>query len=188
MQTRVNEAINLSDDHESLALSNLKYSKSILDEHAENTSNTLECLQARGDSSWPRAKEATHVKVVDEVVGDLIRDYEHLIRKTKAIAKKALENMDIITTGVQLQESQTALRKADGVHRLSLLAFFFIPLSTTASFFGMNFKELGTGALNIWVVFVVLPVMTISLAVCFWDNLPWRGKSTIVKSLNEINA
>jgi len=55
-----------------------------------------------------------------------------------------------------------------------LLAFFFIPLSFTASFFGMNFKELGSSNqdLSVWVWFIVsVPIFGVSVLLCFWSKV-----------------
>jgi len=176
IQTQINEAIKCPDGEEMLASENLKYIKNILDERIENTRSALGCLRVRGDPTWPRAKDKALRQIIDDTISDLNLDYEHLVQQTEILSTRSLENMGHLRDRVQLKESQTALRKADGLHRLSLLAFFFLPLSMTTSLFGMNFKEFGTGNLSIWVCFIVLaPVLGISAIMCFWESIPpWR--------------
>jgi len=62
-----------------------------------------------------------------------------------------------------LKESQKAIERADDQRRLTVLAYFLLPLSIVTSAFGMNVKELGTGSQHIWLPFVVLvPVGVLS--------------------------
>lgn len=72
-----------------------------------------------------------------------------------------------------VKESQRAISQAEGVAKLTRLAFFFIPLSLTSSFFGMNFSQLvgAAGAiLSIWLWFAVsAPVLAASFAFLIWD-------------------
>ena len=69
------------------------------------------------------------------------------------------------------QEAQNALAQAKEVAKLTKLAFFFIPLSFTASLFGMNVMELDPGAANsIWLwVTVSIPVLAISFTFMLVD-------------------
>jgi len=70
-----------------------------------------------------------------------------------------------------LEESRRAIEQAEKVKRLTLLAFFFVPLSFTASIFGMNFKEFGQGHLSIYIFGIVVgPVFGLSAVVGFWDS------------------
>lgn len=51
-----------------------------------------------------------------------------------------------------IDESQKAISQAEGVAKLTTLAFFFVPLSFTTSVFGLNFRELSDGNhLILWV-------------------------------------
>jgi hypothetical protein len=63
-------------------------------------------------------------------------------------------------------QSQKAIQQAEGVVKLILLAFFFVPLSFTTSFFGMNFNELNRYK-SIWTWFAVSgPLLLLSFL--FW--------------------
>ena len=101
----------------------------------------------------------------------LIKDYEHILERTDALIQAYSEGMEDIQTSAMLLESRKAIEQARSVARLTFLAFLFIPLSFTASFFGMNFREFVGDGLSIWVWFVTsVPVFGVALGVCFWDD------------------
>lgn len=76
--------------------------------------------------------------------------------------------MNDIRTTAMLLESKKGIQQAQGVARLTMLPFFFIPLSFTTSFFGMNFAELGTGKYSIWLWFAVsVPIFAVALVFVF---------------------
>lgn len=63
-----------------------------------------------------------------------------------------VSSMTILMNAAAIDESQKAISQAEGVAKLTTLAFFFVPLSFTTSVFGMNFLELSDGNhLSIWV-------------------------------------
>lgn len=60
------------------------------------------------------------------------------------------------------RQSQRGIEQTDRISKLSFLAYFYIPLTFVASFYGMNFKELGT-SLSIWSYFVMAMPLLILL-------------------------
>ncbi|KAK3326198.1 hypothetical protein B0H66DRAFT_150527 [Apodospora peruviana] len=113
----------------------------------------------------PRTHEAAA-----EAASMLTRDFEALLRRAEQLLGQARDGMAFISSRVMLEESRRAMSKADRLARLTLLAFFFLPLSLTASLFGMNFRELED--LSIWVMFVTLvPVTLVAGVICFWDRV-----------------
>lgn len=80
-----------------------------------------------------------------------------------------------------IAESQCAIEQAKQVEWLTRLTFFYIPLSFTTSFLGMNLKVLGSGELQLWVWFAfAVPVLLISYIVLAWlsgglyQSLLWK--------------
>ncbi|KAL9116509.1 MAG: hypothetical protein Q9187_006966 [Circinaria calcarea] len=61
-------------------------------------------------------------------------------------------------TNSQLEESRKSIEQNDQVRKLTILAFFFVPISTVSSVFGMNVKELQLSEYqpHIWVFAVVV--------------------------------
>ena len=149
----------------STSLENFRYHKGVLDDQAHSIKGIIRAL------SKPINLGGAGDQKGSEALDTLVEDWEHLLELAQTLATKCVEGMDIIVSTIQLQESQEAIKQARGLQRLTLLAFFFLPLSLTTSFFGMNFREFGTGKLSVWVVFVVLvPVLVVSAALCFWEK------------------
>ena len=66
----------------------------------------------------------------------------------------------------QYEESQKAIKQADTIKRLTILAFIYIPVQTASAVFGMNLRELQPNP-SIWTfvtVTAVLLVLTLSAA------------------------
>ncbi|KAB5584717.1 hypothetical protein GE09DRAFT_1067956 [Coniochaeta sp. 2T2.1] len=59
--------------------------------------------------------------------------------------------MTILMNAAAIDESQKAIAQAEGVAKLTTLAFFFVPLSFTTSIFGMNFELSDGNHLSMWV-------------------------------------
>ena len=149
----------------SQSLENFRYHKGLLDDQEHSIRGIIHALnKSRNLGTSGVHKDST-------AIDPLVEDWSHLLELVQTLAAKCVEGMDIIVSTIQLQESREAIKQARGISRLTLLAFFFLPLSLTTSFFGMNFRELGTGSLSVWVVFVVwVPVIVISAVLCFWEG------------------
>lgn len=148
------------------SLENLRYHKTLLDDHIQSMKGTLHALRR------PLIPGSPAEERISEAVQNVLEDFTHLLEQAQTLAAKCIEGINTIVSTTQLKESREGIKQAEGLRRLTLLAFFFLPLSFTTSFFGMNFRELGTGTLSLWVVFVVLvPVVAVSSALCFWDEL-----------------
>ncbi|KAH0538554.1 hypothetical protein FGG08_004842 [Glutinoglossum americanum] len=72
--------------------------------------------------------------------------------------------MSLKESRLGVEASERSITQAKSVNRLTKLAFVFIPLSFASSVFGMNFKELGTGQLNIWIFGVTASLMVVLVA------------------------
>ncbi|MCJ1410914.1 hypothetical protein MMC19_005001 [Ptychographa xylographoides] len=109
-------------------------------------------------------------ELATRAVDRLLQDHESLLRKAQNLVRLYRDGTDEIRNSAALSESKKAIEQARGVARLTFLAFLFIPLSFTTSFFGMNFKELGS-QLSIWIWFAVsIPVFAIALVLYFWTK------------------
>src|SRR5438552_3121441 len=82
-----------------------------------------------------------------------------------------MAKMNLLMNRAMIAESQKAINQAQEVTKLTRLAFIFIPISFTASFFGMNLGPLVQGAIHgIWLWFAVsAPVVIISMLLMKWD-------------------
>jgi hypothetical protein len=168
---------------ENPTISNLLYNQQALDRHRVRIEEMLECLRAthEGSSPWP---QPTAAELNDEQrakaetsLNKLRLDYEYLLARTLAISDKANRGMQVVMNNVMIGESQRAIAQAAGVAKLTRLAFIFIPLSFVCSFFGMNFDQLGSGNLNLWVwVVTSVPIFALSILLMRSDvgELPSR--------------
>ena len=154
-------------------LRNLKYHKQILQDHILQLDCNIIAVKRHGSPTWPRAHPENGLEdEMNENTAILLSDYEQLHRRAGLLSKRCAEGMEDIRNAAMLLESRKAIKQAEAVTRITVLAFFFIPLSFTTSFFGMNFTEFGTGKYSIWIWFVVsIPIFLVALVLCFWDEI-----------------
>jgi Mg2+ and Co2+ transporter CorA len=174
MQAQVESAITSYEDQEELSRKSLIYNKKLVDEHVRYIRETICSLKSRGESRWPKAKD---LETVAESLINLQGDFCHLLERAEHVAARCLEGIEIIINAVQLEEARKGIRQGEEMHRLTILAFFFLPLSLVASIFGMNFTEFGQGHLHIWLAgIVVVPVIAVSVVLGFWDHISEKGR------------
>lgn len=173
-------------DHISLmkqspTLSNLLYCQEIIQSHLSHLQKTLKIIKCSGGPFWPRAeKDHPHQsKKVLEVKTRLLEDYEQLVERAEVLLEQCSKGMDVIMSNVMLAESKRAILQAQSVVKLTLIAFFYIPLSFTCSFFSMDIKGFEQTIDRIWLWFAVsVPLLLISISFLFLD----RGKLRIIWS------
>jgi hypothetical protein len=176
-------------------LSNLRYFKSAIDEHIVNLKDMLAFLSRSDVPRWsphtgqtsrkdsqglphlqpPLLLRTSSREPSPSRLPSLSDDYNYLLERAIKLSSRCVENTTILMNMAMLEESKKAISQADGLRRLTLFAFFFLPLSLTTSFFGMNFQEFGTGKLSIWVCFVfAIPFLFFSVILCFWEQVSLR--------------
>jgi Mg2+ and Co2+ transporter CorA len=150
-------------------------SKTHLDAQLQRLHFLRTFVKNRKNRNWPVASQSEQVKIADETARDLLEGYDHLVHRVTALSKRCSDSTMSLMNQSMLEESRNAISQARIVGRLTLLAFFFIPLSFTTSFFGMNVRELAEKdgpKMSVWLWFVVTaPIFLISLAVCFWSTI-----------------
>lgn len=150
-------------------IANLLHNKEVLDRHIQYIFEVIAIIQNRWSSNWPKATIPAEVQIVDATAADLLEDFKNLKARAEMLSSQCDKGMTIIMNNASIRESQRAILQAEGVAKLTRLAFIFIPLSYTASFFGMNFAELGTH-LSLWIYFAVsFPIISISYIFLKWD-------------------
>jgi hypothetical protein len=58
----------------------------------------------------------------------LLKDYEQLVERAEVILERCSKGMDVIMNNAMLAESKRAILQAQSVAKLTLIAFFYIPL------------------------------------------------------------
>lgn len=101
------------------------------------------------ESHWPKASGVAAHKAARVWVA-LEADYECLRERTQMTSERYREVILILMNTMTIAESREAIVQAKKVSRLTSLAFIFVPLSFTTSFFGMNVKQLSQQSTLIW--------------------------------------
>jgi Mg2+ and Co2+ transporter CorA len=192
------------------ALKVLGLHKTILQAHIGQLTNMIKLLRNKETAPWVRLESAENIGMLPQVqphlsrqnsgvherpsqptdprkdatleraASDLLVDYEEVLQRETTLLQSYDNSMNEIRNLAMLLEAQRGIEQAEGVARLTLLAFLFIPLSFTSSFFGMNFKEFVGDGLSLWVWFAVsIPIFLVSLGVCFADKLQQTWRITI---------
>lgn len=177
METKLKKETDFSviDSRHSPTLSNLLYSKKILDNHAQYIEETIAFLKGRGTSDWQdiqsQNSDSPDRQPTTGKEQPFLQDFEYLFERAKMLSDYCDRGMNIVMNNSMLAESQRAIQQAAGVEKLTRLAFFYIPLSFTTSFFGMNFVQFAAGNyLSIWAWFALsAPVLLISILLMTWD-------------------
>ncbi|KFY22810.1 hypothetical protein V493_06314 [Pseudogymnoascus sp. VKM F-4281 (FW-2241)] len=133
-------------------LSNLRCFQDIIDAHLFRLRSTTDMIKERGGAKWPRVSEQhpEQQRKADASANALQEIFKHLTRRAESLLDRCTRGMDLTMNDTMLAESKQAIAQAQRITRLTLVAFFYIPLSFTTSFFGMNFAELEVG-LSIWI-------------------------------------
>lgn len=154
------------------SLANLSYHQDILNRLESRLLESIFDLQRHQNSSWPRStNEAQNTKSI-ATIDALLEDFRTLLSRVQHLLVRCQSGMTICMNSAAIAESQKAIDQAKRVEQLTRLAFFYIPLSFTTSFFGMNLKSFGTtGGLQLWVFFATsIPLVFISYVVLGWLN------------------
>ncbi|KXT00873.1 hypothetical protein AC578_979 [Pseudocercospora eumusae] len=149
---------------EDASLSNLLCNQLVLSEHISRLHANVSTIRAR--NSWPRLSCIPHDQreQIEQACATLLADFADLLQRAQDLANECERGIRKVEHLASQAESKRAIAQAKGVERLTRLAFVFVPMSFTASFFGMNFKQFGQGPLSIWVWFAVtVPIILVSL-------------------------
>ena len=127
--------------------------------------------------------ETTHAQPRREVIDVLHRDFEYLWERTQAMIERCKEGESAIMINKSLAEAKQSSDESKLVVQLTKatnrLTFVFLLISFLTSFFGMNFRELGSGTLSLQVWLCSdLPLLFISVLVVEDGN---RIKSLLVR-------
>ena len=158
-------------------IAELQAIRELINEHLETLRDTLKTVKARGGPKWPRAPSETRMqKKADGAVLWSTSSYEELYSRAKTLSDRCKDAILTMTNDAMFRESQRAIQQTEQVAKLTLLAYFFVPLAFTTSFFGMNVKEISSNNLKIWTWFAItIPVLFFSFFVWFWDvKSLWR--------------
>ena len=122
----------------------------------------LHVVKERGRALWPRATDPYSVERIQVIQDSLIMNYEYLIGRCRHLASMCERGSGILVSAAQLMEAHEGTNQARQVHRLTKLAFIFIPLTYISSLFGMNVSAFESYP-SIWIYFLVaIPITALS--------------------------
>jgi hypothetical protein len=153
------------------SISNLLHIKNILERHITRLKENTVFISNFRDPQLVRPLSDQSLEKSRNTIKALLQDFHQLLEQAQSLRTQCDRGMDIVMNNTVILESRDAMAQNEKVAKLTRLAFFFIPLSLTTSFFGMNFTEFNSGSLlNVWVWFVAsAPVLMVSFAFLAWD-------------------
>lgn len=160
--------------HKPAIMWNLLCNRRALLRHAQKIEQVVEFMEARPELGWSEATDPVKREVAAGMAKLLLKDYRYLLRRAESLLGKYESSVSMLMTAATIDESQRAISQAEGVAKLTILAFFFVPISFTTSIFGMNFTELSEGnRLSIW-IWAVTAVVSLAFSFCCLKWFSWR--------------
>jgi hypothetical protein len=148
----------------SITHSQLLHFQRFLEHRIEHLEDTLRFIQKRGGTLWIRPISGQLGELTDSAAMSLIEDFEDLLKRAQDLLLKIERSSSLTMNLTSIDEGKRNTELNSLLFRFTIVASFYIPWSFTASFFGMNFTELGTGVLSIWTYFVAsIPIMVLSI-------------------------
>ena len=164
-----------NDSQEYDSLPKIKYVKNILYRHIQHIKETIASIQNTRHPKWPKGTRKPKGKdqKAARAAEALDQDFHHLLERTQFLYARCHEEIGVLMNSIAIQESKRAIRQAERVEKLTFLAFVFVPMSFTSSFFGMNIKELGNDKVSIWAwVIMTFSVLAFTLLLFFYNS--WK--------------
>ncbi|CZR66085.1 uncharacterized protein PAC_15986 [Phialocephala subalpina] len=163
------------------SVSDLVYLMTNLRRHLQRLEETAATLKKRGGPRWPRAPSGPLRDIADAAIDELLEDYQGLAERAKMLHHRCETSMAVAMNMVMIEESRRGLTQSDRIGKLTVLAFVYIPLSFTASFFGMNVTTFGAGYAHLWTFFAVSIPLLFTAFMALWLPDPKRLDQTFRK-------
>lgn len=170
-----------------VCLPNLKNLKQLLYRHLNQNQEACASLDTICNPRWPKASDDRMRRRSEAAASALREDFVLVLEKNEQLHKHCTEAINVLMNEIVISESKGARLQAARLGKLTFLAFIFVPLSFTTSFFGMNFQELGAneGALPIYVWFLLsMPLLGFVILFYVYDlSQIWKFASDITRRL-----
>lgn len=156
--------------HTQKSLQNLKTYKSLLIDRHKSLQSSLAYVKIRGSVSWPRATREEDIARANEAAELLQQYFDQLLERSKEMIKQCDATVEDLRNSVLIAEARKSMDLQQSLARLTVLTFWFLPISLVTGFFGMNFNELS--GLSLWIYFLssVVVLATFMLA-SFWRTI-----------------
>lgn len=149
------------------SLSNLLNCQKFLEGQIEEIQHVHDILSRRTACGWPRSDS----DVTQDTAQRLEQDTEYLMKKAHTLKKRVEVSIALFMNVASIGEARRGVSQNKALFRFTVLAAVYVPLSFSASIFGMNFTEFGTGSLSLWVYFAIsAPIFAISALYLFGNT------------------
>ncbi|KAI1756798.1 hypothetical protein F4782DRAFT_549243 [Xylaria castorea] len=176
LQQHMDISLRSFNGQEDWSINNLHYIITLLENIADQAHRVLHLIEKEEYSNWPQTSCPKMRKVRGTSKQLLTDDYRDILRRSTDLAERGRGGIGFITTDISTRASQRSFDQAKEVNRLTLLAFFFLPLSFVTSIFGMNIATFDDLKWGIGSIFIALFVVLIpSLTLLFWGKMSWVG-------------
>ncbi|KAJ2986984.1 hypothetical protein NUW58_g4759 [Xylaria curta] len=133
--------------------------------------------EARAHRESPPSFESHLPEASTYTVAGIVEDYEDLLDRCMRLRTRAAACMSTEMNRAMILESRKAIEQSDRLKKLTLLATYFIPLTFTASVFGMNFELFGQGHLPLWWYLVIaVPLTLLTYVISMADLAAWKQR------------
>ncbi|KAF2806255.1 uncharacterized protein BDZ99DRAFT_465902 [Mytilinidion resinicola] len=156
-------------------LERLRHSVSIHRIELSLTEN-LHWIQQGCCVEWPKAASAETSSRKALLQRKLHEDHEHLLQRCSIMRRDCESAASLLLSYSQLMCAEQGISQADEVHRLTKLAYFFVPLGFVTSAFGMNIKELQKFPSLCVFAIAAVSISSVSFAAMYWSSLGTKKK------------
>lgn len=123
-----------------------------------------------GEGRFPAAA-AVAAQPEESAAHSLGLSFAKLVRRAEAVSRACSDEIAMLGNDAMVAEAQRGIQQAEGLRKITFIAFVFVLLSFAASFFGMNLSQLNGTGLDLWVWFVAsAAVLALSLLAWLMDG------------------
>lgn len=139
-------------------------------DHREHIRDNISPVKSDAHAKWPKAPEQLRAAAIVNKER-LQKDLEHILTYAGHLADRCTGGISIMMNEAMFKQSQRAIEQTEMTIKLSLLVFFFAPLSVTTSFFSMSVREVSETKLSVW-VWAIASVVMVGLSLSLWKWNP----------------
>lgn len=143
------------------------YLEHLLEDHIKSIIETSRYIQNRGSLNWPRS----NADKAQRAASRLQLDFETLLEQAQLLRERCAREFQVLLNKVALVESERSIARSRQTLRLTLLATLYVPLTATATMFGMNFVNFKSFSQGAWIwITLTLPIAIGSFLLVMWNQ------------------
>lgn len=127
------------------SLSNLLHCQQLLEGHIEELQYVLNAVS----NGWSMSSPNSTDDVAANTAASLQLDLDYLLKRAHFLKSRTETYISLAMNVASINEARRGIKHNQALFRFTVLASVYVPLSYTATIFGMNFKQFGQGELSI---------------------------------------